>query len=81
MRAMGMDDYCLPMSGFTVDQLIDAFRHLEAEAPLLTALIQDRTSAFRSALDEQYEQIAPVRVATHPATFDTRVGEGADSTS
>ena len=75
MRAMGMDEYCLPMGDFTVEQLIDAFRHLDAEAPLLTALIQERTSTFRSALNEQYEQIAgsstPVLVAARPATFNT----------
>jgi hypothetical protein len=68
---MGMDEYCLPMSGFNVDQLIDAFRHLDAEAPLLTALIHERTSTFRSALNDQYEEIAPVWVAAQPATFNT----------
>jgi polysaccharide pyruvyl transferase WcaK-like protein len=57
MSAMGMNEYCLPMSGVTVYQLIDAFRRLEGAAPLLAPLIHERASTFRSALDEQYERI------------------------
>ena len=86
MRAMGMDEYCLPMNGFTVDQLIDTFRRLDEAAPLLAPLIHERTSSFRSALDEQYEQIlagssAPLPVAEQPSAVNTwSWGEGADST-
>ena len=86
MRAMGMYDYCLPMNGLTVDQLIDAFRRLDEAAPLLAPLIHERTSSFRSALNEQYEQIlagssAPLPLAEQPSAVNTwSWGEGADST-
>ena len=76
MRAMGMDEYCLPMNGLTVDQLIDAFRRLDEAAPLLASLIHERTSSFRSALNEQYEQIlagssAPLPLAEQPSAVNT----------
>jgi polysaccharide pyruvyl transferase WcaK-like protein len=55
MAMMGMSDYCVEMSGLRTDRLIDAFRRLEANAPILRSSIRERTAAFRHALDQQYD--------------------------
>ena len=57
MAMMGMQDYCLGMSGLKADRLIDTFRRLEANAHTLEPLIKTRVASFRQALDQQYEII------------------------
>jgi polysaccharide pyruvyl transferase WcaK-like protein len=57
MSAMGMSEYCLDMNSLNAEELVEAFRSLEQRAPVLEPQIRDRASAFRSALDEQYERI------------------------
>jgi len=57
MAMMGMSDYCLEMGGLTADQLIDTLRRLEANAHTLGPSIRERITAFRQALDHQYDML------------------------
>ena len=55
MAMMGMSDYCLEMVGLKADQLIDTLRRLEANAHTLEPSVREGISAFRQALDRQYD--------------------------
>jgi polysaccharide pyruvyl transferase WcaK-like protein len=57
MAMMGMSDYCLEMGGLNADQLIDTFGRLEANAHTLGPSIRQRITAFRQALDQQYDML------------------------
>jgi len=57
MAMMGMSDYCLEMAGLKADQLIDTLRRLEANAYTLRPVINGRITAFRQALDQQYDTL------------------------
>jgi polysaccharide pyruvyl transferase WcaK-like protein len=57
MEMMGMSDYCLEMGGLKADQLIDTLCRLEANAHTLGPSIRERITAFRQALDQQYDML------------------------
>ena len=57
MAMMGMSDYCLEMGGLKAGQLIDTLRRLEANAYMLRPSIREKITAFRQALDRQYDML------------------------
>jgi len=70
MAMMGMSDYCLRMDGLKAVHLIERLRLLQTNAHAITDLVKERTAAFRSALDQQYDMLfgtmLPERQATVP---------------
>jgi len=56
MGVMGMDQYCLGMKSLAASDLIETFRLLEQDASRLELVTRQRTSAFRTALANQYDQ-------------------------
>jgi len=57
MSAMGLGEYCLDINTLKADELIEKFRDLKANADKLKPLIRQKTSEFRSMLEEQYKLI------------------------
>jgi polysaccharide pyruvyl transferase WcaK-like protein len=77
MAAMGLSEYSLDMSGLTAEKLMKSFRDLERDAPALVPLIRTRASSFRTALDEQYEQVFGGGLWTDPALSRSAAPEAA----
>jgi polysaccharide pyruvyl transferase WcaK-like protein len=57
MSAMGLSTYCLDINDLNDDTLIDKFRDLKTNSPVLKPFIRDRAKQFRDALEEQYKRI------------------------
>ncbi|MEZ4727766.1 MAG: polysaccharide pyruvyl transferase family protein [Caldilineaceae bacterium] len=57
MAEMGLGDYCQQIESFDVEQLIQHFTALEANAPQVHALIQAKNRQYERELREQYAQI------------------------
>jgi polysaccharide pyruvyl transferase WcaK-like protein len=57
MSAMGMDEYRLDLKTLNSQELVETFEALGRSTAVLEPQIRDRASAFRAALDEQYERI------------------------
>jgi len=57
MQDAGLADYCLPISGFTAEALIQTFSALQARRVAIAEQITRRSQAYRAALAEQDETI------------------------
>jgi polysaccharide pyruvyl transferase WcaK-like protein len=53
----GLGDYVLSASDFRIEDLIDKFRSLEANAPALRREISAHLAPLRKALDDQYDSV------------------------
>lgn len=58
MAEMGLGHYCQQIESFTVEQLIQQFTEVAANAGHLGAQIQRKNAEYREALDQQYNLIA-----------------------
>jgi polysaccharide pyruvyl transferase WcaK-like protein len=57
MQDAGLADYCLPISSFTPEALVQTFSTLQAQRAVLAEQIARRSQAYRAALSEQYDGI------------------------
>jgi len=57
MHDMGLQEYCQDIKQLNAEKLIEQFCKLEANAGSLKAMIRQRVSDCRKALDEQYDLI------------------------
>jgi polysaccharide pyruvyl transferase WcaK-like protein len=57
MHDMGLQEYCQDIKQLNAEKLIDQFCKLEANAASLKAMISQKVSDCRKALDEQYDLI------------------------
>jgi polysaccharide pyruvyl transferase WcaK-like protein len=57
MQDMGLQEYCQDIKQLNAEKLIEQFCKLEANAVSLKAMIRQRVSDCRKALDEQYDLI------------------------
>jgi len=57
MQDMGLQEYCQDIKQLNAEKLIEQFCKLEANAGSLKAMIRQRVSDRRKALDEQYDLI------------------------
>jgi polysaccharide pyruvyl transferase WcaK-like protein len=63
MAEMGLGAYCQHIESFDVDQLIQHFTDLEAKAPELYALMQEKNQQYNQALNAQYAQVTGATVS------------------
>ncbi len=57
MEDTGQGNYCLPIGQFTVNELMEKFNLLEANYTAITKQVADKSTAYKLALEEQYEKV------------------------
>ena len=70
MAEMGLDRFCQPIETFTVEQLIQQFTEVAANAGRLSEQIQQKNGEYREALDRQYNLIVQsVQTTVEPSVL------------
>jgi polysaccharide pyruvyl transferase WcaK-like protein len=57
LEQAGQGDYVLNIENFKVEDLVERFQAMEANAPALKKQIAERLAPLRQALDEQYDKV------------------------
>jgi len=57
MRAVGHEEYCLPISNFTSESLMATFDSLVRNQAQLKTLFLQTTTAYAAAVDEQFDRV------------------------
>ena len=67
LEQAGMGDYVLNIGNFKIEELIERFKDMEANAPMLKKRIAQRMDPLRKALEGQYDTVFGL-IGIKPAT-------------
>lgn len=65
MADMGQRTYCLPIDTFRIEELKERFSAMSSDRQAIKALMAARTTAYRTALEEQYRRLFELAIAPH----------------
>lgn len=71
LEQAGQGDYVLNIEDFKIEELVERFKDMEANAPALKKRIAERMAPLRKALDAQYDTVFGLIGVKPPSASDT----------